>query len=234
MNKQIKGIRQNNIIILVVVLFASYAFIAIMGQYFKDPPKQGFIPKDFEVELPKFNWTKPIEIRYYEMPWLNEYYENQALMWNNLPLSYNYIETEYIGRYFITAYCPEECGWSWTTSTGTTCHWSSDWREPTTCAIDPKVRKYGEYIMVGDPDSSNKKIYHCEDCGPGVQGQWVDCFVETMDEVRSWNTRYDNVYLVRFKTATLEGSLYEIDRRMNDALDDILMPKEIEYYKFGR
>lgn len=241
MNKQIKGIRQSNIIILVVVLFASYAFIAIMGQYFKDPPKQGFTPKDFEVPLPKEEYIHHIKLRYFEMPWLNEYYEMQSLMWNNLPLSYNYIETEYVGRYFITAYCPEECGYNgsnypkgWTTSTGTICHYSDTWSEPTTCAIDTSVRKYGDYILVGDPDSKDKKIYHAEDCGPGVQGNWVDCFVETMDEVRAWNTRYDNVYLVRFKTATLEGSLYEIDRRMNDALNDILMPKEIEYYKFGR
>lgn len=223
MNKQIKGISQINIIILVVVLFASYAFIAIMGYYFKNPPKQGFTPKDFEVPLPKENWIQPIKTRYYETPWLNGWYEMQSLMWN-VPISYSYIETEYIGRYFITAYCPEECGWNggnypvgWKTSTDTICHYSDDWREPTTCAIDPSVRKYGEYIMVGSPDSSNKKIYHCEDCGPGVQGCWVDCFVETMDEVRSWNTRYDNVYLVRFKTKTIDGSLYTHKKTWDDA-----------------
>ena len=239
MRKQIKGISQSNIILLVIILFVSYIFIAIAGHYFKYPPKQGFTPKDFVADIPHHTWVQPIKTRYYETPWLNEYFEMQSLMWN-VPISYSYIETEYIGRYFITAYCPEECGWNgsnypvgWKTSTDTICHYSEDWREPTTCAIDPKVRRYGEYIMVGDPDSSNKKIYRCEDCGPGVQGQWVDCFVETYSEVQSWNTRYDNVYLVRFKTATLEGSLYEIDRRMNDALNDILMPKEIEYYKFG-
>lgn len=240
MNKQIKGIRQINIIILVVVLFASYAFIAIMGHYFKDPPKQGFTPKDFEVELPKFNWTKPIEIRYYEMPWLNEYFEMQSLMWNDLTLSFEYVETEYIGRYFITAYSPEECGYNgsnyqigWKTSTDTICHYSDDWREPTTCAIDPKVRKYGEYIMVGDPGSSSKKIYRCEDCGPGVKGQWVDCFVETYSEVQSWNTRYDNVYLVKFKTTTIEGDLYRTNKLLDDAIQEILMPGKTKYYKFG-
>lgn len=238
MNKQVKGIRQSNIIILVSVLFASYAFIAIMGYYFKNPPKQGFTPKDFEVPLPKENWIKPIKTRYYETPWLNEYFEIQSLMWN-VSISYSYIETEYIGRYFITAYCPEECGWNgsnypvgWKTSTDTICHYSDTWYEPTTCAIDPKVRKYGEYIMVGDPDSSNKKIYHCEDCGPGVQGQWVDCFVETYSEVQSWNTRYDNVYLVRFKTKIIDGSLYTHKKTWDDAhkkmWDDIIFGGEEE------
>ena len=87
--------------------------------------------------------------------------------------------------------------------------------------------------MGGDPDSSNKKIYHCEDCGPGVKGQWVDCFVETYSEVQSWNTRYDNVYLVKFKTATIEGDLYRTNKLLDDAIQEILMSGKTEYYKFG-
>ena len=241
MKKLIKTIRQSNIILLVVVLFVSYIFIAVAGYYFKNPPeqKQGFTPKDFEVPLPKEEYIHAIKLRYFEMPWLNGYYEMESIKWS-MPMSYEYIETEYIGRYFITAYSPEECGYrgnnyptGWKTSTDTICHYSDTWYEPTTCAIDPSVRKYGDYIMVGSPDSSNKKIYHCEDCGPGVKGNWVDCFVPNYDMVISWNTRYDSVYLVKFKTKTVRGNeLYEIDRRMNDALTEILMPKEIEYYEF--
>ena len=233
MKKQIKGISQGNIILLTVILAVSYIFIAIAGHYFKDPPEQKyFTPKDFEVPLPKEEHLHHIKVRYFEMPWLDEYYEMESIKWS-MPMSYEYIETEYLGRYFITAYCPEECGGSWTTSTGVTCHYSDDWSTPTTCAIDTSVRHYGEYIMVGSPDSSNKKIYHCEDCGPGVRGNWVDCFVETMDEVKSWNTRYDNVYLVKFKTKTVQGNeLYKIDKIMNDVLAETLMPQDIEYYEF--
>ena len=102
------------------------------------------------------------------------------------------IETEYLGEYFITAYCPEECGWSWSTSSGATCHYSDDPLEPTTCAIDRNYHGYGEYLMIDD------KIYVTEDTGPGVKGRWVDCFVETMDEVRAWNTRWTSVYSVEF------------------------------------
>lgn len=239
MRKFIKGINQFNINLLVMILLSSYVFIAIMGHYLKEPPKQYFTPKDFEVELPKFNWTKPIETRYYELPWLNDYFEMQSLLWN-VSMSYSYIETEYLGRYFITAYCPEECGYNgnnyptgWKTSTDTICHYSSDWKEPTTCAIDPKVRNYGEYLMIGSPDSRNKKIYHCEDCGPGVKGQWVDCFVETYSEVQTWNTRYDNVYLVKFKTKTIEGDLYKIQKIRNDIIRETLMPSELKYYEIG-
>lgn len=241
MEKLIKTIRQSNIILLVVVIFVSYIFIAIAGYYFKNPPeqKQGFTPKDFEVPLPKEDYLKHIKFRYFEMPWLDEWYQMQSIMWN-VVCSYGYIETEYLGRYFITAYSPEECGWNgsnypagWRTSTDTICHYSEDWREPTTCAIDPSVRKYGDYIMVGSPDSSNKKIYHCEDCGPGVKGNWVDCFVPSYDMVVSWDTRYDSVYLVRFKTKTIEDcDMYRVQKMRYDSIVEMLMPKEIEYYEF--
>lgn len=104
------------------------------------------------------------------------------------------IETEYIGEYFITAYCPEECGWSWSTSSGATCHYSDDPMVPTTCAIDRNYHGYGEYLMI------DGKIYVTEDTGPGVKGRWIDCFVETMDEVNSWDTGWKSVYSVTFVT----------------------------------
>ena len=102
------------------------------------------------------------------------------------------IEAEYIGEYFVTAYCPEECGGSWSTSSGVTCHYSDDPLEPTTCAIDRNYHGYGEYLMI------DGKIYVTEDTGPGVKGRWVDCFVETMDEVNSWDTGWKSVYSVTF------------------------------------
>lgn len=125
-------------------------------------------------------------------------------MIDSMEIHYQTMEFEYIGRHFITAYCPEECGWSWGASSGATCHWSSDWKTPTTCAIDLGYHKYGEVILIGDPkDPNNRKIYITEDTGPGVKGLWVDCFVETMDEVRRWNTRYDSVYKVIYVDNTI-------------------------------
>ena len=129
----------------------------------------------------------------------------------SLEIHYQTMEFEYVGRHFITAYCPEECGWNgsnypvgWRTSSDTICHYSSDWKEPTTCAIDRNVHKYGEVILVGDPyDPNNRKIYITEDTGPGVKGLWVDCFVETMSEVKSWNTRYDSVWNVTYVDHTI-------------------------------
>jgi 3D (Asp-Asp-Asp) domain-containing protein len=131
---------------------------------------------------------------------LPTYYEAQQnkFIFDHVTVGYTFIELEYLGSYFITAYCPEECGWSWETSSGATCHYSDDWATPTTCAIDRNYHGYWETLQVGDPDDPNKKIYMTEDTGPGVRGRWVDCFVETMDEVQSWPTRWDSVYAVEY------------------------------------
>lgn len=118
----------------------------------------------------------------------------------NIPISYTTIETEYLGMYFVTAYCPEECGGSWQTSSGATCHYSEEWHEPTTCAIDRNVHGFGEIILIGNPETTEKKLYITEDTGPGVRGLWVDCFVETMSEVEQWPTGWRPVYAVHYET----------------------------------
>ena len=93
-------------------------------------------------------------------------------LWQSLDVTYTTMETEYIGRYFITAYCPAECGGSWTTSSGARCHQSSDWTEPNTVAIDRRYHKYGELLLIGDPDDpNNRQVVVTEDTGPGVVGQ---------------------------------------------------------------
>lgn len=111
---------------------------------------------------------------------------------------YQTIEYEFLGYYFITAYCPEECGWSWSTSSGAICHYEEEWYEPTTAAIDRRFHGYNEILAIGDGE--DRKLYVTEDTGPGVQGHWIDCFVETMDEVRAWDTGWRPVYRVSYET----------------------------------
>ena len=203
------------IALLLVILILSYGFIAAAGYYFKNPPeyKKGFTPKDFEVPLPKEQWNFKQSQKVNRLPQFDEWFAMRSVMMN-VVCSYGYIEYEYLGIYFCTAYCPEECGFSgdnypkgWVTSTDTICHYSDIWSEATTCAIDPKVRKYGEYLCIGDPYSSNvndKKIYHAEDCGPGVQGKWVDCFRDNYSDMAAFPTGYKPCYLVKFKTKTID------------------------------
>lgn len=220
--------KHSPIIALVVVLMVSYGFIAWMGHYMKDPPEyKYFTPKDFEVPLPKPQMDFKQAQKVNRLPQFDEWFEMRSLM-ANVVCSYQYIEYEFIGYYFCTAYCPEECGFNgsnfpkgWTTSTGTICHYSDTWSEPTTCAIDPKVRKYGDYILVGDPDSKDKKIYHAEDCGPGVQGKWIDCFRDNYSDMAAFPTGYFPCYLVTFKTKTIneKGWFYKYDIFNSDLFD---------------
>lgn len=233
--------KKSPIVLLIVILFVSYVFIALMGYYFKNPPEyKYFIPKDFITPLPKEQYKFKQAQRVNRLPQFDEWFEIRSLMLN-VVCSFNYIEYEYLGYYFITSYCPSECGYNgsnyptgWTTSTGTICHYSDVWSEPTTCAIDPSVRKYGDYLCIGDPYSSDvnaKKIYHAEDCGPGVKGKWIDCFVETFAEVQAWPTGYKPVYLVTFKTKKIEekGWFFKYEHFNSD----LFRSSNSDWYVFG-
>ncbi len=164
--------------------------------------------EDVAPPAPKNEWWKslPKPKGPEENPYLTEemYFRNA---WQGLDISYTAMDTTYLGRYFITAYCPEECGGSWTTSSGATCHQSSDWTEPNTVAIDRGYHKYGELLLIGDPKNpNNRQIVVTEDTGPGVRGHWCDVFVETMYQVETWNTRYDNVWRVSYNTHELDAN----------------------------
>lgn len=119
------------------------------------------------------------------------------------------IEYKYIGTYFVTAYCPAECGYveyydgtdnfpkGWMTASGTICHYSESNWEPTTCAIDRNYFGFEEIIAI-DFDGT-MKTYVTEDTG-AFRGKWIDCFVESMYEVQTWQTGYYPVYTVEFRT----------------------------------
>ena len=192
------------------LLWFAVACTVIPLIFFVASPHESVVPrgpffssKDFHTPVPQDEWWTRIEKM--EAPKPKMWEPNEIInMIDSMEIHYQTMEFEYVGRHFITAYCPEECGWSWSTSSGATCHWSSDWKTPTTCAIDLGYHKYGEVILIGNPkDPNNRKIYITEDTGPGVKGLWVDCFVETMDEVRRWNTRYDSVYKVIYVDNTI-------------------------------
>ena len=144
--------------------------------------------------------------------------------------TYKTIETEYIGTFFVTAYCPEECGGSWMTSSGATCYWSEDPIEPTTCAVDLSVLSYGDLIAIDFGDEL--KVYEAQDTGPGVQGYWIDCFVESMDEVISWPTGWFPVYSVTYVTHTY--TVKEHRRPFNDYINSYLYRGSVFDRRFCR
>lgn len=102
-----------------------------------------------------------------------------------------------IGTYFITAYCPAECGGSWSTASGTTCHradWENRYDEPTTVAIDRRYHSFGDEFYIEEFD----RTFIAEDTGPGVQGRWIDIFYEDYSDVLSFQTGYYTVYSVEW------------------------------------
>lgn len=115
------------------------------------------------------------------------------------------MQMESLGWYFITAYCPSECGWNgdnypvgWTTASGEICHradWEHRYSEPTTCAISRSVHSFGEYFYIEEFD----RVFISEDTGPGVQGKHLDLFYEDYDSVLSFPTGYYEVFSVEYE-----------------------------------
>lgn len=119
--------------------------------------------------------------------------------------TYTIMHKEYIGTYFITAYCPSECGYNgenyptgWTTASGEICH-RADWEDrlwsPTTCAIDRNIHSFGDMFYIEEFD----RVFVAEDTGPGVNGRHLDLFYEEYDDVISFPTGYYDVYSVWYE-----------------------------------
>lgn len=119
--------------------------------------------------------------------------------------TYTIMHKDYIGTYFITAYCPSECGYNgenyptgWTTASGEICH-RSDWEDrlwsPTTCAVDRSIHSFGDMFYIEEFD----RVFVAEDTGPGVNGRHLDLFYEEYDDVISFPTGYYDVYSVWYE-----------------------------------
>jgi len=122
--------------------------------------------------------------------------------------TYTIMHKDYIGTYFITAYCPSECGYNgenyptgWTTASGEICH-RADWENrlwsPTTCAIDRSIHSFGDMFYIEEFD----RVFVAEDTGPGVNGRHLDLFYEEYDDVISFPTGYYAVYSVWYEEVT--------------------------------
>lgn len=158
--------------------------------------------KDFPVPLPecKTIHTEPEE---------EKIIPNILDMIEDSTVTVTVMNKESLGWYFITAYCPSECGWNgnnypvgWTTASGEICHradWENRYTEPTTCAISRSIHSFGEYFYIEEFD----RVFVSEDTGPGVQGKHLDLFYEEYDDVISFPTGYYEVFSVSFEEETV-------------------------------
>ena len=164
--------------------------------------------KDFGT-APEYGWN--------EVPHLVEMKRVES-SYQTVLVTYEEMQLTSLGTYFITAYCPAECGGSWMTASGATCHRASyDYRisEPTTCAIDRNIHGFGSEFYIKEFD----RTFVAEDTGPGVKGKWLDLFYEEYGDVLSFPTGYYEVFKVEWVTVTkavTEEELKEIKNKLQE------------------
>lgn len=127
-------------------------------------------------------------------------------------------EYHYQGYYYLTAYCPWECGYNgynypagWRTASGAICHradYEHRMTEPTTVAIDRSIWSFGTVFYIPSFD----RTFIAEDTGSAVRGYHLDLFYEDYGEMSAFPTGYYEVYSVEY----------------------IFEDKEVEYYDFEK
>lgn len=156
-----------------------------------------------------------------------------------VPVLYTYYEMELtsLGTYYLTAYCPHECGYKeysdgsnnypvgWRTASGEICHradWAYRLSEPTTCAISRSVHNFGDEFYIPEFD----RTFIAEDTGPGVQGRHLDLFYESYDEMASFPTGYYEVYAVTWVEKTIVVSEEELKLLEEYGATEFFLEKE--------
>ena len=148
-------------------------------------PKQYEYPK-INLEVAYFdNWYKPTHI-------VSEVVTDVSM------------EYHYLGYYYLTAYCPWECGYNgsnypagWRTASGAICHradYENRLTEPTTVAIDRSLHSFGTVFYIPAFD----RTFVAEDTGSAVKGYHLDLFYEDYGDMASFPTGYYEVYSVEY------------------------------------
>lgn len=160
----------------------------------------------------------PIEPIPQMSPELKEFKKTMEREMAWIPLEVTAYEYEYIGTYFITAYCAcrECCGWdTGITASGTTVHRANQINrksQPTTAAIDPSLHSFGDLIYIPSED----RIYVCEDTGSAVKGHHIDLYQDDHETVQGYNTRYEEVYSVTAYTYLEPAERYNINKYIHE------------------
>lgn len=187
-----------------------------------EPPMtfDGFTAHDFIVPIPD-DFVRPTPTPAPEMPADVREFKSEM---DELMSEISILVTEMVilDEYhcFITAYCAEECGWNYWTSSGAYCHRSS-WEhridEPTTCAIDLKYFDYGDLFYIPSED----RIFIAEDTG-AFRGLWLDLYQDDMSDVRGYNTRYETIYVVTFESHLEPSSNYDIHKFIKEKMTNAI------------
>ena len=203
---------QATIITLLAVIVAIFTASSIK----ETTPRQEHTmrPQDFAVVLPTSTPPTPTPnpasnriINYYEN-WFKPYYLDKVRL-------YHYeLELTSLGYYYITSYCPAECGYNgsnyptgWMTASGAVCHRASyedRYDDPTTCAISRSIHSFGDLFYIKEFD----RVFIGEDTGSAVRGRHLDLFYEDMESVRSFPTGNYETFSVEYVYVSTDAGFY--------------------------
>lgn len=170
------------------------------------------IPKEFELPDPTPTPKPNKAILYYK-------YVIKGVYLDEIPLLTVRLKLTPLGKYFITAYCPYECGYNgsnyprgWTTASDIICHRASfenRYTEPTTCAVDPRLHRIGssgDLFFIKEFD----RVFIAEDTGSAVKNKHLDLFYIEYSDVVSFPTGYYETYSVEYVYSLEPASKYDI------------------------
>lgn len=197
-------IKTVNILLTIAFVSLFYGLLCIephRARVIRNQPDKEII---VEIEVEKYKYPEyDLKYQYYE----NWYKPNSIV---HETVTETSIEYEYLGYYFLTAYSPQETG-SWYTASGTTLHradYDNRLIEPTTCAIDRNLHRFGDLFYIPAFD----RVFVAEDTGSAVKGYHLDLGYTDLESVWSFPTGYYEVYSARY----------------------VYTDKDIEYYGFEK
>lgn len=188
-------------ILSVALIFIEYAVILYENRppewYFYPIFEDQFLPQDMIVPIPN-------DFVLEETPRQIGFKEMHPEIFEDMEITYIKIHLRSKGWYFITAYC--NCSKCCTyanqaTASGIYPHYSDYERrldEPTTCAIDRSVHRFGDTFYLKSMD----RVYVAEDTGSGVKGRHIDLYFHDHSYVQSYGSHWEEVFDIEIEEIT--------------------------------
>lgn len=155
-----------------------------------------FTARDFRAPLPDNYIIQPEPTKAPE--WLIQYEKDKEEAKESVEgFTSVFIELEPLGKYYITAYSPQETG-SWQTASGIKLHradYENRYTEPTTCAVDPKLHKIGKNgvkFFIEEFD----RVFIAQDTGRLIKGRHLDLAYMDLKSVKRFPTGNYQTYKV--------------------------------------
>lgn len=218
--------KRDTFINLAIPLLSSFLMLSLMDFLGHQPAEEmtftGNSAKDMYSELPDI--ARETETELIKITRVEAEYQP-------IKITYKRMELTSLGRYYLTAYCPSECGYNgdnyptgWLTASGNICH-RADYEhrlsEPTTAAIDMSYNRFGDTFYIPYFD----RTFIAEDNG-AFRGKWIDLFYEDYASVLSFPSGYYEVFSVRWIEETVLVSEEDLQELMKVGATEYFRDKE--------